>query len=282
MKNLRNLSLLLLFTVLILPANAQHEKLDLEMIYKIKQEGLKNSHIEELSFYMTDFLGPRIPNSTNGKNAQIWTRAKMEEFGLKNARLEEWGEFGRGWDNKKTYIAMTVPYYNVLIGTPKAWTPGTNGMVSSRLMLVDIKDEKDFEDYKGKLKDKIVILPSQRKYEISFGPMASRYTDKELEELTKPSQSGGRRNYTEADRAKYRAMRQLRTKISSFLKEEGVLAVLTTSGYFGVPRGSGVSAKADAPPTVPEILLTGEHHGRMIRLMEHDIEVDVEMDIQND
>lgn len=282
MKNLRFFSLLLILSVFIIPVNAQHETVDLEMIYKIKQEGLKNSHIEELSFYMTDFLGPRLPNSTNGRNAQIWTRAKMEEFGLKNAKLEEWGEFGRGWDNKRTYIAMTVPYYSVLIGTPKAWTAGTDGLVSSRLVLVDIENEKDFENYQGKLKDKIVILPSTGKYETSFEPMASRLSEEELEELTKPSQSRGRRNFTDADRARYRAMRQMRNKIGGFLKEEGVLAVLTSSGYFGVPRGSGASAKTDAPPTVPQIILTGEHHGRMIRLLQHDMDVEVEIDIQNE
>jgi len=282
MKNSTSIFFLLILSLFILPVNAQHETVDLEMIYKIKQEGLKNSHIEELSFYMTDFLGPRLPNSTNGRNAQIWTRAKMEEFGFKNAKLEEWGEFGRGWDNKKTYIAMTAPYYSVIIGTPKAWTPGTDGLVSSQLVLVNIESEKDFETYKGKLKDKIIILPANGEYETEFGPMAMRHTDEELNELTKPSQSSGRRNFSDADWARYRAMRKMRNQIGSFLNDEGALAVLSASGYFGAPRSSGASAKIDAPQTVPQIILTGEHHGRMIRLMEHDISVEVEVDIKND
>ena len=70
MKTAKSNFLLLILAFLILPAFSQVEPVDLEMIYKIKQEGLKNSKIKELSFYMTDFVGPRLPNSTTGRNAQ--------------------------------------------------------------------------------------------------------------------------------------------------------------------------------------------------------------------
>ena len=38
---------------------AQEEVLNLEMVYKIKQEAKTNSHIEDLSFWMTDYLGSK-------------------------------------------------------------------------------------------------------------------------------------------------------------------------------------------------------------------------------
>ncbi len=281
MKTSKTNFLLIILAFLILPAFSQVEPVDLEVIYKIKQEGLKNSKIKELSFYMTDFVGPRLPNSSNGRHAQEVAMEKMKEFGLTNVHTEVWGEFGKGWDNEKTYIAMTEPYYSVMIGTPKAWTAGTKGLVKSEVVLVDIQDEEDFEKYKGKLKDKVIITPSMREYETSFEPMAHRYTDEELEELTKFSTQGRRRgNFTEADMARWRKMRSMRGKISSFLIEEGCAGVLSTSGFFGTPRGSGASAKAEKP-AITEITLTGEHHGRIIRLMQHDVPVMIEMDIQN-
>jgi len=29
------------------------------------------------------------------------------------------GQFGKGWEVQKNYIAMTAPYYHALIGIPK-------------------------------------------------------------------------------------------------------------------------------------------------------------------
>jgi len=37
---------------------SQSENIDLAMIYKIKQEGIKNSQIENLSYELTDLIGP--------------------------------------------------------------------------------------------------------------------------------------------------------------------------------------------------------------------------------
>jgi carboxypeptidase Q len=54
--------LIVLFFMFFLPLwlMSQDENVDLSMIYKIKQEGLKNSGIEELAFWLTDFVGPRL------------------------------------------------------------------------------------------------------------------------------------------------------------------------------------------------------------------------------
>ena len=73
----------------------------------------------------------------------------------------------------------------------------------------------------------------------------------------------------------------MRGQLSTFYKEEGLLAIMSGSGWFNVPRSSGASAAADAPETVPELNLAGEHHGRIIRLLQHEIPVEVELEIQN-
>ena len=49
-------------------------------------------------------------------------------MGIENAALEPWGEFGRGWELKKSYVAMTAPYYKPMIAYPKTWTKGTKGL----------------------------------------------------------------------------------------------------------------------------------------------------------
>ena len=87
----------------------QTEKVDLEMIYKIKQEGNNNSKIEELAFGLTDLTGSRLTGSTGGDRGNEWAKKKMEELGFQNVRIEEATDFNRGgWDNLKTYAAMTA------------------------------------------------------------------------------------------------------------------------------------------------------------------------------
>ncbi len=85
----------------------------------------------------------------------------MEELGFQNVRIEEAADFSRGgWDNLKTYAAMTAPYYANFACNPVAWTGSTNGLIKSEVVLVDVKAESDLEKYKGKLSGKIVLMPS--------------------------------------------------------------------------------------------------------------------------
>ena len=46
--------------------SGQTENVDLNMVFKIKQEGSRNSKIEEMAFGLTDFVGPRLTGSTGG------------------------------------------------------------------------------------------------------------------------------------------------------------------------------------------------------------------------
>ena len=103
------------------------EQVDLEMMHRIKTEGINKSQIQDISFHLTDYLGPRLSGSTNLRNARAWTSEKFQEWGLSNVKIDSYGEFGRGWNVKKSYIAMKLPYYAQVIGYPKAWTDGTKG-----------------------------------------------------------------------------------------------------------------------------------------------------------
>ncbi len=53
--------LLFLFSI---SAFAQQEKVDLQMIEKIKDEGLNRSQVMKTAFYLTDVIGPRLSGST--------------------------------------------------------------------------------------------------------------------------------------------------------------------------------------------------------------------------
>ena len=78
-------------------AMSQSENVDLTMIYKIKQEGLKNSSIEELAFGLTDFVGSRLTGSSGNNRGNEWAKKKMEEFGFQNVRIEDATDFTQWW-----------------------------------------------------------------------------------------------------------------------------------------------------------------------------------------
>ena len=202
----------LIFVVLVfLPflSQSQNENVDLGMVYKIKQEGLKNSGVEEMAFWLTDFVGPRLTGSTGNNRGNEWAKKKMEELGLQNVRIESAREFSRGgWDNQKTYAAMISPYYCSFASNPVAWTGSTSGLVKGEIQLLDVKTEADLEKFKGKLSGKIVLIPSVSTYAISFDPLATRLTNDQLKELAMATSTGaGSSRMPNFDFATYMAQR---------------------------------------------------------------------------
>lgn len=279
-KNLITTTVLFLLVPFIL--NAQEEKVNLDVVYKIKKEGKSNSEIEELSFWMTDFVGPRLTASQAKLSANEWVKNKMIEFGLENVVIDEVRDFDRGaWDNKRTYVAMTSPYYANFSAVPKAWTGSTNGEIKGEAVLIDIKKEEDFEKYQGKLQGKIVVLPSTATYEVDFEPLATRYTEDDLLRIQEESTSSRRRRGN-FDYSAYLKMRKLRQKISELLKEEGASVILNGSGQFNVPRANGARYKSGEPEPISEVNLPVEAHGRIMRLLKHNVVVELEVDVKNE
>src|SRR5438132_9009259 len=76
-------------------AGQSQEPVDLEAIYKIKEEGLQRSKVMEITSYLTDVYGPRLTGSPNIRAAGEWAVKEMQSWGLANAKLEPWGPFGR-------------------------------------------------------------------------------------------------------------------------------------------------------------------------------------------
>lgn len=279
---IRNLTAAVLIMFL-LPAVllSQSENIDLGMIYKIKQEGLKYSQIEELAFGLTDLTGPRLTGSTGQTRGNEWAKKKMDELGFQNVRIEAATDFNKpGWDNLKTYAAMVAPYYINFACNPVAWTGSTNGAVKGEIVLLDVKEEGDLEKYKGKVSGKIILMPSATTYEASFEPLASRLTDEQLIEMSKTSTGRSGRRPT-GDFAQYMAQRELRNKISEFLGNEGASVILNSSGTFNVPGSSSANYKTGGREPVAQLNLAIEAHGRMERLLRHKIPVEMEIEILN-
>jgi len=257
------------------------EKIDLQVLQRIRREGLENSKIVDLLVYLCDVHAPRLSESPQYRKAGEWVVARAGEMGLVNAEMEPYGTFGRGWELQKFYGAMTAPQYMPLIAYPKAWTPGTNGVVTGTPVLIEAKKAEDLAKYKGKIKDAIVLVQGEQEVAISFDPAAARMSDDELAKLVLAPDPAARSPYA-ARMEEYMARQQLEQAVTMFLKDEGATVQL------GPGRGkngtifvrSGGSQMKGALLPLPSVVVATEHYNRIVRILKKGVPVTLEIEVQ--
>ncbi|HYK37966.1 M20/M25/M40 family metallo-hydrolase [Alloacidobacterium sp.] len=269
------------------------ENLDLNMYQRIREEGLLHSHIMEYASALTDDIGPRLTGSPNMAKANAWTRDQLTAMGCVNAHLEDWGEFGMGWQQLNTWVRMTSPDTAVFIAQATPWSPSTNGTVSGEAVSVNIENEKDFDKYRGKLAGKIVLLGEMREVPPVDKALFERYSDKELEDLAEFPVTNRAEADFQARLQRYLQRYQLVDKIAQFLTDEKALAVIRPSRDGKTGGGSGGTIfddngaalgrqpyLADHKVKVPVVVMAIESYGRVYRLLEAHVPVTLEMDVE--
>ncbi|MDN4165998.1 M20/M25/M40 family metallo-hydrolase [Cytophagales bacterium LB-30] len=255
--------------------------IDKQAIAKIRDEGLNRSQIEELTYFLTDYSGPRLSNSEGYQRAAQWAVAQLSEWGLKEAHLEAWGDFGRGWQVEKTYTAMKAPYYFPLIAMPKAWSHSTNGLITGEVVVLQADNAEELDQYRGKLAGKVILFPSDDTSAPTFKPDATRKSDEEMAKIAAPPVKKENR-YTAEQIAQYWAKRALQEKLDTFLIQEKALGILRgTRGRHGTFfTSNGGSYATDAPWRLPEWEMAPEHANLMARLIAKGEKVVVEAEAQ--
>src|ERR1700709_2832713 len=97
---------------------AQTENIDTSVFKKIRTAEMTNSHVPWIAHYITDVSGSRLTNSPGFFRAGKWAVETMKSWGLVNAALEPWGEYGRGWEDEEFSISMKAPYQGYITGYP--------------------------------------------------------------------------------------------------------------------------------------------------------------------
>ena len=264
------------------------ETLDLNMYQLIRNEGINHSHVMEYASALDDGIGPRLTGSPNLKRANEWTRDQLTAMGCSNAHLEDWGEFGMGWQQLNTWVRMTSPDTAVLIAQAGPWSPATQGAVGGPAIWIEVKEEKDLDKYKGKLAGHIVLLGDMREVKPVEKPLWTRLDDAELKKLAEyPTQPEGE-DFIEH----FKKRIELRQKIGQFLAAEHALAVIMPSRDGRDGGGSGgtifddngtafgweVYHRESADP-LPLMVMAIENYGRIYRLLKAHVPVTLEMNV---
>ncbi len=183
---------------------AAEEDVDLSVVHRIKDEAFRNSKVMDHMFNLSDRFGARVSGSPAYREAAEWSVDLLESWDLQEARLESWGEFGRGWSLDRYSAHMIKPTYANLPGIPGAWTAGTDGPINAEVIVAHLYETDEerqavrwdlskraasfrayAKKYKGKLKGKIVLLNRPRDFELATEPEGKRYEDSDLVEESK-------------------------------------------------------------------------------------------------
>ena len=283
MKKLAGFFLSVLFvTIAVAVPSSTQEKVDLDMVSRIRYEGFRNSKVMDLASGLMDAIGSRLTGSPNMKRANEWTRDQFASFGLTNAHLEAWGPFGRGWANQYVNARMISPDVAPLIVYAKAWTPGTGGVITGKCVRADIEKKEDFDKYKGKLAGMIVMLGPDVDVKPIVDAPSQRLGEKQLADVGQyeiPSEK------PTASFSEYLKRTRFTKDLNKFLADEKVLAAIdhgrVTSGGGTVFVQSGGSWKAGETSTVPALTMAIEQWDRIARLLKQKKDVELGLNVES-
>jgi hypothetical protein len=271
------------------------ESVDPGVISAIRDEGLAHSQVFDDVSWLADVYGPRVTGTPALRQAGDWVQKKFTEWGLTNVHKEYW-KFGKGWSLVHFDAHMVEPQIQPLIGYPKSWTPGTKGTVTAEVMRVDIKSDADFEKYRGKLAGKIVLTQPAREVKMLEGTIVQRWTDSLLKEAeTTPLVAPPPERVPDPSKPTFDERTQ------AFFAKEGVVAALdrgldaymvagdnqmswrtqrVDGGTVFVASGGPHDNEHAGKNLVPAVTLAVEHYNRMIRILDKNIPVKVELNVQ--
>ncbi len=271
------------------------EPLDTAFISKLKEEGLNRSQVMELASMLTDVYGPRLTGSKQLVRAAEWAKSQFEKWGLVNAKLESWSPFGKGWELKRYALHAITPYSSFpVMSFPKAWSASQR--CKGEVIFLDIQDERDFKHYRGKLRNKFVMISDYEAPQLNEKPIAKRHDAESLLRLANATVAAPPKEPAQLspEALKRQQLHYLRMK---FLFEEQPLAILDltyrgTAGSIALSHASmpiDPNANAlDRPrpyrttsgTVLTQISLNPEHYGRLYRLLKKNIKVELELDME--
>jgi carboxypeptidase Q len=265
----------------------ERENLDYQMYQRVREEALAHSHVTEYASGLMDGIGARLTGSPNLKRANAWTRDQFTAMGCSNAHLEDWGEFGMGWQQLNTWVRMTAPDTAVFIAQAAPWSPSSNGALNATAAWVEIKEERDFDQYKGKLAGKIVWLGEMREVKPVDKPLFLRRDENNLKNVIEYPLKAPEDHFPE-----FLKKLQFRERIGKFLAAEKAVAVVVPSRDGRNGGGSGGTIFVDSDSTfgwfvyqrdhaspLPLVVMAIENYGRVYRLLKANVTVNIEMNV---
>jgi peptidase M28-like protein len=238
-----------------------------------------------------DGVGPRLTGSPDFKRAEEWSLDQLRRMGASNAHSESWGEFGMGWQQIGTSLLMTTPSTATFLAQATPWSPATAGEVTGNVIAVPaLRDEKDFEQWKGKLAGKIILYGDDPKINPDAPTLQEHYDQAKLEHFRSYPLDGDQNesHVLPTDPNLWeRAFKDVAflEKVGRFFADEHAIAVLRPGGSGGVIHDDTNMSlgwfvyRPEHKQAIPSAVVANEAFGRMHRLVSHGVPVTVKLNI---
>jgi carboxypeptidase Q len=273
------------------PPQPATESLDLDTITRIRDEGFNHSRIMEYSSGLFDGVGPRLTGSPDFAKAEQWSIEQLRRMGVSNAHTESWGDFGMGWQQIGTSVLMTAPSTATILAQATPWSPATSGETVAEIVAVpDLKEQKDFDQWKGKLTGKIVLYGDAPKINPNPSNPLEHDDQAKLDHFRSYPLDGDQEDsYVLSGDAAYWEKKfkedAFLEKVARFFADEHAVAVLRPGGFNGLLHDDTSSSlgwfvyRPDHKQPIPSAVIASEAFGRMNRLAAHNVPVSVRLNI---
>ena len=269
---------------LLLSANAfsQQERIDTAIFNRIKTAELQSSHVAQIAHNLTDVAGPRLTGSQGFMNAANWAVTTMKEWGMANAALEPWGDFGKQWELNDFNIFLRSPYAQPLKAYAQPWSTSTAGTVKGGVILLSgmqARDSAYLVQHAAEIKGKFILTVGDTVNTAdNFKPASTRFADTALANIKDVDMI----SQQEADL--YRKYGAKAAAIERLVKNTGALATISTSntdinGEVFVQWFDGYRM-ADGQ-SVPHISMALEDANRLKRLVASGQKVELSLNLQS-
>jgi carboxypeptidase Q len=250
---------------------------DDDTLLRLRRAAESDSHVMQTATLLCDGIGARLTGSPQARLAVELSRRQLTAWGLSNVHLEYW-DFARGWNIERSAVHLLSPEAAPLIALPMAWTSGTRGAVRGLAVHVRIASPSDLAQWRGRLSKKIVFLGDPAPPGSREPPRPHRWSNEELAALRTPGEP------TPPPKAQELVERnRLRRQLLAFFAREGALAIIQPGGRSGgtqlvvrqhdsldLYRSDGVTA----------LTMADEHFGRVVRLLDNGVPVQLELDVR--
>jgi hypothetical protein len=276
-----------------IPYAEEHINTDLNA--RIREEGMQRSQLMRTLHFLTDVYGPRVTGSPSLKAAGEWAVKTMESWGMKNAHLEPW-DFGHpGWTNDLAWGAITAPVKDTLVLEVVAWTPGTRGIVHGKAVDIVIPDQPTADELaaylntvKNQVRGAIVLVGKPRVVPVNITPPAKRNADEDMKARYDPNNpNAGQRGRGRGGRGQPTPRpgaipaRELAQRINQFLVDNGTLVRVNDAGREHGQIIAFDNTTYDTAKAVPTVVLRNEDYGRITRILDDGVPVELEFNIVN-
>lgn len=243
----------------------------LEADRKIMAEIKDHSEIMPNLEYLADVIGPRLTGAANLTEASHWTEEKFKGYGLANAHLEPW-RVAHAWYRGTARGRIVSPAEHPLYLASAGWAPGTSGVVRGPVVYVKLTKLEDLQQYKGKLKNAIVLVLWPRELEPPGSPMLVPYGDS-------PLPIAKRKGAPEMNFGPN--VIHFITTVIGFFKQEGLAAVVLDSDKtHGLINMAGIGGPGYMIGPFPVVFVSYESYRLIWQLMQRGPE-EVELEINN-